>query len=797
MYASGSLRVFLGGLLLACGCAAVGPYAEETNMTASTTPENMLQALPVEVSERDEAHGWKQQIWSGEDTRFNLETSGPDGGRCFFIGSRTGADAAWTVTVPVEVGAWYALSARIKTEDVAGATGALLNIQNMQTVRTNTVTGTRDWTRVSATFRAEAAQLEINCLFGGWGQSTGKAWYTDMSLIPAEANEATEAEFRLGAGTAGDAISAQLFGHNLEHTRRAIWRGISAEMVANRKFAAVDSGLAKHWWTSSGTGVSIDAEAAYTGEHSLRLDQPGDTQRGVWQQHDWLAFGEGEPYAFRVWARSESRQTLQMRVTTRSGFTFVFNGETTVEPGDWRLWRGTFTAPCPAKGARLEIALPTPGTVWIGAISMMPADNFHGMRRDVVDLLKGMKPGNLRWPGGCFSECYPWKDGLLPVDQRPPIAGPQGWAFLLPDTDGYDNHDIGTDEYIALCRELNAVPMITTRFSEGGPEEAADWVEYCNGAASTRWGKVRAERGHPEPYGVEYWYVGNELTGASLLQGEARTNPEVLAARCREHMDAMRNADPTIKLNAGVPGSPDWIAPFFSGSGSTPDEIQTGFYFAPDRAISMTDTLYTPLRVILPGLRDLRQSLDRVTPAGRRVGISYYEWNTMWDRSGDARSGLFVAGMLNMFLREAKALELRRTSYFQPVTEGAIHVGPRTSALDEDGQVFALYAEHQGNQLLETPTDAEAPVDVCASLSPDGNCIFATAINRNTVNECTLRIVLAGFPDPSEASAEIFVPDGTEEDSTFIRRRQTLDILDGKAALTLPPCSIAGIRLVR
>jgi len=115
-------------------------------------------------------------------------------------------------------------------------------------------------------------------------------------------------------------ISPQLFGHNLEHTRRAIWRGISAEAVANRKFAAVDDGLPKHWWTLNGGGVLVDDKVVYVGKHSVRLESTSEPFSGVWQQHDWLAFRKGTKYSFRVWARSNSNQTLRMRVVDRAGF---------------------------------------------------------------------------------------------------------------------------------------------------------------------------------------------------------------------------------------------------------------------------------------------------------------------------------------------------------------------------------------------------------------------------------------------------------------------------------------------
>ena len=128
--------------------------------------------------------GWKSRAWRGkENARWSVESPGRTGKRCLSIGSEKGADAAWTTTVTVTPNTFYRLSGWIKTQDVRGAVGALLNIQNMQHVRTDAVSGTRDWTRVSTVFQSEAVtELEINCLFGGWGTSTGRAWYDDVAL---------------------------------------------------------------------------------------------------------------------------------------------------------------------------------------------------------------------------------------------------------------------------------------------------------------------------------------------------------------------------------------------------------------------------------------------------------------------------------------------------------------------------------------------------------------------------------------------------------------------------------------
>jgi len=432
----------------------------------------------------------------------------------------------------------------------------------------------------------------------------------------------------IDAAQAGNDISPQLFGHNLEHTRKAIWRGISAEMVANRKFAATDSGLPVRWrtFTTTGSGISLDEQHAYTGKHSVRLDHTTGGAVAIWQQHDWLSFEKGKKYKFRVWVKANHDVTMLFQIFTREEFTAVCSTQTVVHSGEWQLWSGEFEALVKAEGCRLQLTAWSSGTLWIGAVSTMPADNFHGMRKDVVELLKQLKPGNLRWPGGCFAEYYNWKEGLLPVDKRPPI-GPHQWAGLLPDSDGFDNHDIGIDEFIALCRELGCDPHITTRYGGGGTvEEAAAWVQYCNGSQDSRWGRIRAKRGHKEPYGVKYWYVGNELAGMSLVKEKT---PEACAVLSAVYAQAMKKVDDSILLNSGAPSGDEWLVPQFEKGRGVFDMLQTGFYFHPDQRYidDFGRVARAPMAEARNLLKATREVGDRVYK--KRMGITFYEWNVM------------------------------------------------------------------------------------------------------------------------------------------------------------------------
>ncbi len=196
----------------------------------SQTDANLLPNPSFEDGAADGARGWKSRAWSGEARcRWNVETPGRSGARCVSIGSEQGADAAWTATVTVAPNTFYRLSGWIKTQGVRGATGALLNIQNLQAVRTRAVAGTRDWTRVATVFRTgEATALGINCLFGGWGESSGRAWYDDVALERAAdpANEEPRALVTVRPDAPAVRYSPMLFGGFIEHFHDQIYGGI-------------------------------------------------------------------------------------------------------------------------------------------------------------------------------------------------------------------------------------------------------------------------------------------------------------------------------------------------------------------------------------------------------------------------------------------------------------------------------------------------------------------------------------------------------------------------------------------
>jgi alpha-N-arabinofuranosidase len=190
---------------------------------------NLLPNPSFEENEGNGVKGYKPRAWAGkENARWSVELPGRTGERCVSIGSEKGADAAWTTTVTVKPNTFYRLSGWIKIKDVHGAVGAMLNIQNMQGVKTAAVSGTRDWTRVSTVFESGAAtELEINCLFGGWGMSTGQAWYDGVALEQVDdLPNNMQATITIDTGALSVPYSPMIFGGFLEHFDHQIYGGV-------------------------------------------------------------------------------------------------------------------------------------------------------------------------------------------------------------------------------------------------------------------------------------------------------------------------------------------------------------------------------------------------------------------------------------------------------------------------------------------------------------------------------------------------------------------------------------------
>ena len=364
----------------------------------------------------------------------------------------------------------------------------------------------------------------------------------------------------IDASKTGAPISKNIYGQFLEHGGDIVNNGVWAEMLADRKFFYPVASSAPtpppvianaggnprfrrtptRWWAPVGgdSAVTMDTNSPYTGEHTplIKLDAKG--AHGL--SESGIAVRKGKAYTGRIILASSPGAVV--RVALIWGKETADRQVITIRPlgSAYRKIPLRFTALADSDDATLEITGTGTGSFHVGTVSLMPADNRYGFRAEVIAALKQLRFGVLRFPGGNFVSSYEWRYGVGDIDKRPPIFDPV-WSAVQP-------NDVGTDEFLTLCRLLGVDAYITVNAGFGDAWSARELVEYTNGAATTPMGKWRAENGHPQPYGVKFWGVGNEPWGdyqmgsMSLPQFELKHN---LFAK------EMRKVDPSIKLIAG------------------------------------------------------------------------------------------------------------------------------------------------------------------------------------------------------------------------------------------------------
>ncbi|MFD2327406.1 alpha-N-arabinofuranosidase [Mucilaginibacter galii] len=180
------------------------------------------------------------------------------------------------------------------------------------------------------------------------------------------------------------------------------------------------------------------------------------------------------------------------------------------------------------------------GGFWVDKTLPVPKQNR--IRLDVVNALKKIKIPNLRWPGGCFADEYHWRDGVGPSAKRPKMIN-TNWGGVVED------NSFGTHEFLELCDLLGTEPYVSANVGSGTVEEMSKWVEYLNFDGASPLTKERAANGHPKPYNVSFWGVGNESWGCG-----GNMTPEYYAGEYRRYATYARNY-PTAKLKRIASGS--------------------------------------------------------------------------------------------------------------------------------------------------------------------------------------------------------------------------------------------------
>jgi alpha-N-arabinofuranosidase len=417
-------------------------------------------------------------------------------------------------------------------------------------------------------------------------------------------------------------VSKYEFGMFIEHIGALIYRSLWSEMLDDRKFYfPINSqpeeasgqrtgfrGMQLRKWRPVGpdSAMTMDKEKPYVGEQSPRIDLDASAPHGIRQSG--LALVKGKKYVGHIWLRGTPGTKVKVSLIWGEGERDRQILSIAALPSTYRKFPLSFSSPADSATATVEITGTGSGNFHIGTVSLMPAENIDGFRSDTVALLRQLHSGMWRLPGGNFLSDWNWYDGIGDPDKRPPMFD-HAWNAM-------QTNDVGLDEFMTLCKLIGTEPYITVNAGFGDAHSAGEEVEYMNGPVTTRLGAMRARNGHPEPYHIKYWDIGNEPYGVWQL---GRTDLKYYVLKHNEFAKAMRGADPSITLLASgnmplamdltgdlrahdvdnlkaVEGTPvDWTGGLLQDSSGTFAGITQHWYAQPGRHFNLEKAKNLPL----------------------------------------------------------------------------------------------------------------------------------------------------------------------------------------------------------
>lgn len=555
-------------------------------------------------------------------------------------------------------------------------------------------------------------------------------------------------------------IPKAFFGHFIEHMRDCVDPGLWAELLESRGFENPESedcpGVSMPWKAvGENINYAIDSEWVYAPHFSQRMVCSAcEADEGI-EQSGLHLFAQ-ESYEGSVWAYSETQMRLRVRLQNHLRKT-IYESYFDMEPHTWNHFTYTFEIEETDDNGIIQFLLDTPGVMWLDQMSLKPQHTVDGIWPQVFEQIRQLSPSILRYPGGCVADCYFWQDGIGPRDQRP------SWKNLH--WGGVEQNHFGTDEYIALCRKLGCQPLICVNFGSSTPEDAANWVEYCNGSQDTVYGRMRAENGHPEPYQVQYWEIGNETFGTWEI---GHCTEEEYVARYQAFAAAMKKKDSSIRLLVcgGDGGSLDqtWNKKVLPAVRGMADVLSLHVYAPMSESKPYDDDiLYLAAAAASEKTEKmLRAVCFTMEKTGVRLPLGITEWNcnygaeSVGDREQTLEGAIVNAGFLHTFLRHGNSIEMCN---FSDIVNG----WPGGLLRSSHGYAFGtatyhllkLYAQSHIKTVIKCEYESETYetrrvgniepmqgipyIDILCCQNINGECLVF-AINRHLTEQITLQI---------------------------------------------------------
>jgi alpha-L-arabinofuranosidase len=562
---------------------------------------------------------------------------------------------------------------------------------------------------------------------------------------------------------ASSAIDKRIYGQFLEHIYHSVEDGLFAEQIRGAGFEGPDF---KTFWEPISRGGDVEvAELDFqNGKKSIRL-RPTGGDAGIRQGR---IFVEADTkYEGSLWVKREkAAPKLIVRMVSSNG-SVIASLPLTPGGSDWHEQSFSFTSRLRDTQASIEIVASGHGALLIDFVSLMRSDarNNGKLRPDLLEAIRGLEPSFIRWPGGSFASTYKWKDAIGPYAARG--YHPNVYWGNYSDYAGF-----GTDEFLGLCKRLNCEPLIVLAAPSTKPEDldyAMSWVHYLNDPASTEWGRLRAQNGHPEPYNVRYFQIDNEPMNNGFTPASYAEIVNLYGSQLRALVPDGRIVACGQKRSSDM----DWSEQLIDIAGDHFDILGCHNYeYEPDNFASGIDRI----RGYLTKLRDYVRGSRHPN-----IEAAVLEWSLQ--HTYDWRAGLHAAGSLILYEELSPGLTmtcpalLMRNTTDDPKWTSAIYHDHVSWFPGGSYVVEKLFREHFASRYLASAAGAvrDVPdrkllfdkistqipsgwlpdsVDAIATASEDYRRIVIKAVNYRG-SSCALLVRLQGKAVPERATATL------------------------------------------
>ncbi|WJH32678.1 alpha-L-arabinofuranosidase [Paenibacillus sp. CC-CFT747] len=652
-------------------------------------------------------------------------------------------------------------------------------------------------------------------------------------------------------------INPYVFGHFVEDIRDHM-DAMLAYPLSDMDFESIDityRGLSGSWrpyTNGKSTSYALEPAAAHHSGHSqmIRIYSQDGGYAGVRQAIAVKQDRDG--YSLALYARASIEiNYIVAEIADKNSGEVLGSARINLDSHNWKHYESRLTVERDCEQAEFRLYVPSEhepwldhvstGMLWLDHLSLLPSDSRGIVRKEVMDRTKDLNAGMMRLAGNYIS-AYHWRQAIGPVYERPCVVN-EAWG-------GWTNKYFGTDEFLTFCRELKVEPLICVNDGSGTPEEAAEWVEYCNGDADTPMGKLRAAHGHAEPYGVKYWEIGNEVWGPWQV---GHCSAEQFAERYLRFAQAMKAADPGIVLLACGHTQMDWNKTLLDRAAEQMDYLTLHLYHGYNRfgmkEQTPKDERYKAIVSYPEWTRETLHQLREMFGSDERYGhlkVAVTEYNTMY-YPNTIRKGLpnehtleaavANAANLNEFIRNGDLVEIGSFSdLVNGWLGGCIRVGDyfadqfRGKSRGWSGQsltvygtptyyVMQMYANRDVAYVVECHTECgsfqvNSPVsaapklddlpnlDVVACQNANGDKLTIFMVNRSLENTVA-DVQLGGFTEAGAARLLELTADDYEalnsvhHPNSVVPAARELSFADGQVTCELKAHSVYIMEITR